>query len=288
MSETQTACILGTGLIGGSMAAALSRSGEYERVIGWDVTPAASQAALESGHINAIADSPEAGVSQADVVILAMYVQGIIDTLQQITPHLKPGALVLDVGSTKTAIVQTMSALPDAVLAVGGHPMAGKTTSRTGGIDADLFRERIFVLTPTPRPNNDRAMQRARDLLALMGAHPLILAADDHDRQVGIISHMVRLVPIAMIATAENTGDPVTWQLAAGGFRETTRLILEDMQYWRDVIASNPHGISRALRDLSDHLLRLADTVDAGDIDSLHSENDRARDAWLARYRDDI
>lgn len=286
MADQPTACVLGLGLIGGSIASALTRSGQYRAVIGWDINADSTARALADGHITQIGASPADSVHAADLVILGMYVQGIIDNLQSLADHFKAGALIIDVGSTKERIITAMNTLPPTVYAVGGHPMAGKTTSGVTGISADLFTDRIFILTPTARAD-EAVMTRARSVIESLGAHVIIMNADEHDRQVAIISHIMRLIPIAIAGTAQATGDPITWTLAAGSFRESTRAVTSDLGFWEDVLTTNTNGIPQALRALSQQLQQLANLIESGDVDGVIQRNEAARQAWLRRYNDE-
>jgi prephenate dehydratase/prephenate dehydrogenase len=282
-SSKPSVAILGLGLIGGSLAAALRRAGY--RVTGWDLRPAPLHNAVENRYITSIAKTIEEAVIHADLVILAMYIGGIIEALEKIGPLLKPGALVLDVGSTKAHIVAAMNRLPEHVYAVGGHPMTGKETAGVEGIDPDLFRDRIFVLTPTERTTSE-AMRRAADMLTAIHARPIIMSATEHDQLAAVVSHLVRLVPIALIQSALSTGNEAIWHLAAGGFRESTRAVTAPLGFWDDVFATNPHGIAQALRGLSRELDTLADAFDRDDIDAIRQTNQRAAHIWHQLYGD--
>lgn len=283
MTADLKACVLGCGLIGGSIAAALSKSAHYQVISGWDINTDAVMALKDQQYVTEVCTTWEDAVQGADLVILGMYVQGILETLDQIGDHLKTGALVIDVGSTKEQIVDKMSQLPDHVLAVGGHPMAGKTTSGVDGVDPSLYHERVFVLCPTERTTDD-AMARAHAFVDDLGAQALVMASAEHDYNVAIISHIVRLVPIAMIANANRTGNPLTWTLAAGGFRESTRTVTDDLGFWMDVFSTNRHGLPSALRSLAQELQHLANVLEAGDMNQIVQENEASKAAWLERY----
>lgn len=277
------AAIIGLGLIGASFGAALRRVAGYDKVLGWDQNPQAGQDALARDCITALADTREAAVADADLVVLAIYVGGILETLPAIAPLLKPGCTVLDVGSTKARIVEQMNQLPEQIIAVGGHPMTGRMTTGIHEADASLFAGRIFVLTPTLR-SDAHALEAASALLRQIGAEPLIMEAEQHDRLVAIVSHLSRLIPIALLSVTRAESDDRVWKLAAGGFRESTRPASQDLGFWADVFSTNSQGIPQALRALSQELENLATAVETGDMDALQRANDLARADWLRRY----
>ncbi|HLA42720.1 MAG TPA: prephenate dehydrogenase [Aggregatilineales bacterium] len=283
MPDSPDACVIGLGLIGGSIAAALTQSQQYHTVTGWDIKAAAVQTALEQGYINQSAATLEEAVANADLIILAVYIRAIIECLHTIAPIVKDNALILDTGSTKEKVVEAMNRLPERVCAVGGHPMAGQKTAHVSGIDASMFRDSVFVLTPTERSNGD-AMQRAQTVVSHLHAYPFTLDAVQHDHYVAIISHLVRVVPIAMAATATAADTGIAWKLAAGGFRESTREASEELTFWKDVFATNTSGLPKALREFSRQIEKFAELVETGDLESIIEASEQAKKAWLDRY----
>jgi len=275
--------VIGLGLIGGSFAAALKRAGYGAMITGWDVNDDAVHFALENGYIDWTAVSLEEAVKDADLVFLATYVKSIIELTESIGPHLKPGALVMDGGSTKAKIVEAMNHLPDTVEAIGGHPMAGKATSGVDGIDARLYDDRVFALTPTER-TTDAALEAAQSLVRLIGAEPVVLDAMYHDELVGFVSHLVRILPMAMLATARDQGDSILWKLAAGGFRELTEPAISEMSMWLDIYLTNSGGLPKAIRALSQQLEHIAGLVEQEDIDGLRALSEQAKSDWMDRY----
>lgn len=279
-SEQQTVSILGLGFIGTSLAAALKASGDYI-ITGWDIHPYATKAAHRAGYIDLHATSLDSAVGHASVVILCMYISGIIDTLSRIRRIVKPDTLIIDVGSVKGIIVDSMNRLPKHVHAIGGHPMAGRITAGVESADARLFENRIFVLTPCERTTED-TLAKAEHIINQIGAKPVIMDATAHDKAVATISHIVRLMPIALAETAGNNDD--VWQLAAGAFRDATRPVNEDLGFWRDVAAANPDAIVSALRSFGIQIERLAKMLENGDIDALDALNQHAGVNWKRRF----
>ncbi|HXF69822.1 MAG TPA: prephenate dehydrogenase/arogenate dehydrogenase family protein, partial [Thermoflexus sp.] len=233
--------IIGLGLIGGSIARRLAQQGFL--VLGADRDPAARAEASASGVFEALLDPP-ALVAAADGVILATPV-GSIEVLLQTLPW-RPGQLVLDTGSTKRRIVAAMGRLPEGVSAVGGHPMAGKERSGFQAADPDLFLDRPFILVPTPRTTPEAAA-RAEALVAALGARPIWMDAEVHDRRVAWVSHLPYVVAMALMAAVEAAEDPALWEIAASGFRDATRVAASDPRMMGEVVRSNADEICAAV-----------------------------------------
>jgi prephenate dehydrogenase len=236
--------IIGLGLIGGSIAHRLARQGLP--VLGADQDPRTREQARASGIFEDVLDPP-ALAAAAEGVILATPV-GAIEELLRTLPW-RPGQVVLDTGSTKRRVVAAMGKLPDGVGAVGGHPMAGRETSGFEAADPDLFVGRPFLLVPTSRTTPEAAA-RAEELARLLGARPLWMEAETHDRQVAWISHLPYVTAMALVAAVEAAGDPALWEIAASGFRDATRVAASDPRMMGDVIRSNADEVVAALETL--------------------------------------
>lgn len=233
--------IIGLGLIGGSIARRLA--GQGLPVLGADADPAVCARAAASGWFEAVLEPP-ALVAAADGVVLAAPV-GAIETLLATLPW-RPGQVVLDTGSTKRRIVAAMDRLPEGVGAVGGHPMAGKERSGLAAADPDLFIGRPFILVPTAR-TTPAAAARAEELVARLGAYPLWMDAEVHDRRVAWVSHLPYVTALALVAAVEEAGDPALWRIAASGFRDATRVAASEVGMMGEVIRANADAVITAL-----------------------------------------
>lgn len=249
--------IIGLGLIGGSIARRLAQQGIP--VLGADEDPATRSEAQASGAFEALLDPPTL-VAAADGVILATPV-GAIEALLGSLPW-RPGQLVLDTGSTKRRVVAAMARLPEGVCAVGGHPMAGKERSGFPASDPELFLGKPFILVPTPRTTPEAAA-RAEELVAVLGARPIWMDAEIHDRRVAWISHLPYVVAMALMAAAEAVGDPALWEIAASGFRDATRVAASDLRMMGPVVQSNADEICAALEVLCQILSRWREDLSA-------------------------
>ena len=237
----------GLGLRGGSLALALQDHADL--VTGVESSAAAREQALERGIVaQATADLRE-GVADADVVVLATPVRSIIEMLEQrLGTYMRSNTLLLDLGSTKQGIGRAMQELPIGILAVGGHPMTGREQSGVGASDATMFRERPFVLCPNRR-TTPSALIRARSLVMALGAIPIEMEAERHDRVVAAISHLPYLLSTALVATVANEGenDEAVWELAAGGFRDMSRLAGSDVRMMGDILSTNTQAVATLL-----------------------------------------
>jgi prephenate dehydrogenase len=220
-----------------------------------------------------------AGLRSADVVVLAAPVRTILRLLDEIGPLLQAGCLVMDLGSTKAQIVAKMDNLPGHVQPLGGHPMCGRETSGIEAADAALYEGHTFVLTPLPRTAAE-ALALGSQLVEAVGARPLLMEPDDHDRLVATISHLPYLLACALAGTAEEaaSSDSRVWDLAASGFRDTSRLSASNVTMMLDILLTNREAVLGALNDCDAHMHALARLLEAGDEEGLRTMLATARD----------
>ncbi len=197
--------ILGLGLMGGSFALAARAHGLAREIVAFDanaegLAEASVRGIIEQGYSNA-----RDAARDAAVVVLAAPVRAIVTLLEEITPVLRPGALVMDLGSTKRTIVAAMDTLPAHVRAVGGHPMAGKELSGLGAAEASVLHGATFALCPTAR-TDDAARRVAEQVVAGVGARPLWTDAAAHDEAVARVSHLPYLMAAALAQGAAPDG----------------------------------------------------------------------------------
>ncbi|MGC8781115.1 MAG: prephenate dehydrogenase, partial [Anaerolineae bacterium] len=241
MEDAFAIAIIGLGLMGGSLALALRddaasgaappfRAGRITGISRNVETLAAAQAA---GAIDRGTTDLAAGVADADLIVLATPVRTILRLLPQIGRHARPGALVMDLGSSKAAICAAMADLPAGLQPVGAHPMCGKEVAGFAAAEAGLYRGRPFVLCPLER-TAATALETARGLALTVGGRPLVLSPQAHDRAVAAISHLPYVAAAALVAAVDAAGDPLAWSLAASGFRDTTRVAASDVDMMLD------------------------------------------------------
>ncbi|OGO40801.1 MAG: hypothetical protein A2Z04_01120 [Chloroflexi bacterium RBG_16_57_9] len=254
--------IVGVGLMGGSLGMALRQRRLCREVIGVVRQPEQIDEAIRLGAIDRGTTHLAAAVSEADLVVLATPVRTILAQLGQIGPHLRPGAIVTDMGSTKSAIMQAMAGLPPHVQPVGSHPMCGKEVAGIGAAEPTLFQGATWVVTPLER-SAAWAVATVRGLAEAIGARSLTLEPDRHDRLVAAISHVPYLLAVALVAVAEEVGadDDRVWHLAASGFRDTSRLAASDVTMMLDILMTNPRYVTNLLRQVSAQAGELANLL---------------------------
>ena len=253
--------ILGLGLMGGSLAAALRTSrderGESFTVKGIARRSASVELALEHGFIDEGSCDPVSSVRDADIVILCTPVRTSIELLVELEPYFKPGCIVTDIGSTKAEIAEAMSKLPPQVDPIGGHPMCGKEVSGLEEADAQLFRSQVYVLTPLER-TSERAAGVMSGLVDMIGSRCVILTPSRHDRLVAAISHLPYLLATCLVSTTADvaTIDQLVWDLASSGFRDTTRLAGSELNMMRDILLTNRDNVRAMIHGFQSNLAR--------------------------------
>lgn len=256
--------ILGLGLMGGSLAAALT--GRCRAVTACDPLPDSLEFARAQGWVQHTTDDPHRAVVDADLIILAAPVRTILALLAELSDSFPPGCLVMDLGSTKQEITRRMEQLPASVECLGGHPMCGKEKSGVRFAEAGLFRGRRFLLTPLAR-TSPAALQAGTELALALSAEPQVVDPARHDRLVATSSHLPYLLACGLVDTARGLAseDPLVWQVAASGFRDTSRLAGSSVPMMTDILMTNRSAVLAAVRAYQDDLGRLAGLLESGD-----------------------
>ena len=250
----ETVAIAGVGLIGGSFALALQKAGFRGKILGVS-SPATIQAALDAGVIHA-GVSLEQACAEADLFYLAQPIRPILKTIDTIADMVRPECLVTDAGSTKSEIVTFAAKRLTRCQFLGGHPMAGKTSRGVAVADADLFQGRPYILTPTNKIDLETAAALHLVFwLEKIGAIPIPLTPEEHDRTVALTSHLPQLSSSALAATlaAKLDGDNQL-RISGPGLSDTTRLAQSSIEIWEDILATNTTAIGQALDAYIDKL----------------------------------
>jgi prephenate dehydrogenase len=268
VAEPKSVALVGTGLIGGSIGLALRRAGVTVR--GFDRDAPHASAALDAGAVDQLAPDLATAVAEADLTVVAVPVGFVADVVVE---ALDAGArLVTDVGSVKAPVVAAVeSARPDAAARyVGGHPMAGSEQEGLAGASADLFVGATWVLTPTPR-TDPGVFAEVRSWVSAFGAEAIAVAPELHDALVAVVSHVPQLAASTLMNVANRGNDEhaVLLRLAAGGFRDMTRIASSHPAIWPDICLANRDAIVDALDTYLDELTRVRSIVVDGDRDAL-------------------
>lgn len=268
--------IIGLGLMGGSMALALR--GHCASLIGIDPDSAALELALRQNIVDQAESDPAKLLPQADLVILAAPVPAILTLLEQLpdfTPH---PCIVLDLGSTKRAIVEKMQSLPERFDPIGGHPICGKEKLTLANAERTLYYAAPFILTPLAR-TTPRARSAADQILAALGATPILLHPADHDRILASTSHLPFLLSSALALATPGECAP----LIGPGFRSASRLAGTPSSMMMGILQTNRQNILAALEALQDELALLASALADHDYETIQATLDSAREkyTWL-------
>lgn len=282
--------IIGTGLIGTSLALALKQARiKNLELVGTDYDSTARAGAVKKKAFDRMENRLTPAVRDADIVIVATPVMAMEDLLETIAPELPEGCVVTDVGSSKKVVLEWAEKyLPRGVEFVGGHPMAGKETSGPKTADANLFKGRAYCIVPSPRANK-KAVSEITNLAEAIGARPFFIGVDEHDSFVAAVSHLPFMMSVALVNTASKSAN---WediaQLASSGFDDLSRLAAGDPVMHRDICVSNPKPIvdwiDAFIRELYE-VRKLLDDSDGPRGEELHQvfeDASNARAKWVA------
>lgn len=275
LKEAQVA-IVGLGLMGGSLGLALKQRQLCRQVVGLVRRNEAAREAEAVGVADFATTDPAQALPDADLIVFSTPVRTIIRQLGEWASLYKPGAVITDMGSTKQAIVQAMAELPPGVHPVGSHPMCGKEQAGLEAAEATLYQGAPWIVTPLER-TPPGATDLIFDLAEAVGAKPRLLAADRHDKLVAAISHLPHALATALVLAAQQVAedDPAVWEVAASGFRDTSRVAASDVTMMLDILLTNRAAVGQ--------MVALAQAQLAQLVEALASENEPALRELLER-----
>jgi cyclohexadieny/prephenate dehydrogenase len=274
-------CLLGVGLIGSSLARVARQRGDIARTV---VAHAKTPATLDRVRALGIADVVEAdaarAVEGADCVVFCVPVGANAAVMAQVAPHLMPGAILTDVGSTKMSVFRDLGPLlPRGVHLVPGHPMAGTEHSGPDAGFPELFQGRYVILTP--RPGTDpAAVEKVREMWHRAGSMIETMDAATHDKVVAIVSHLPHLLAFTICSTADDLAEETKEQVlkfAASGFRDFTRIASSDPTMWRDVFLNNREALLEMLARFTEDAHALGRAVRWGEAGFIEDRIQRGR-----------
>ena len=268
--------IIGVGLMGGSMGLAIRTADPSIEVIGVDsdqtLALALARGAISSGCSNATEI-----VGSADVILIATPPSIALAVLEEIAPLIPPGTVVSDMSSVKRPIsAVAKQSLKKGVLFVGGHPMTGSEKTGIQHANTLLFENATYVLCPIDQTYIEFSSQykRLTSILGLTGARLIVMSAEKHDRIAACVSHIPQLMSVLLVNLAGKAriDDPEVLLLAAGGFRDMTRIASSPFQMWRDILESNEDEIITALGLLQDQIDVIKNNLISGDLAMVHRQ----------------
>ena len=272
--------LIGFGLIGGSIARAAREQGLAGAIVTTARSAKSRARVLELGIVDRVVETNAEAAEGADLVILCIPVGACGAVAQEIAAHLKPGAIVSDVGSVKGAVVRDMAPhLPAGVHFVPAHPVAGTEHSGPDSGFPELFINRWCILTPPDGADTD-AVEKLRAFWAAIGARVEIMTPDHHDLVLAITSHLPHLIAYTIVGTADELAQVTSSEVikfSAGGFRDFTRIAASDPVMWRDVFLANKEAVLEMLGTFNEDLSKLTRAIRRGDGEALFEHFTRTR-----------
>ena len=273
-------CIIGVGLIGGSLARALRAAGQVREIVGHGRRPNALQRAVDLGVIDHAEVTLAAAVQGADVVVLAVPVGAMADILAELG-RLSFDGVITDAGSTKGSVVAAARSALGVRFPhfIPGHPIAGTEQSGVEASQANLFRGRRVILTPAPE-TNAQALGRVRALWEAAGAEVSEMSAEEHDRILAASSHLPHLLAYLLMDLLVRRDDHrMVFATSAGGLRDVTRIAASDPVMWRDICLANREALLAVLAQYRDEFGALMAAIERGDAKWLEDTFTRAKRA---------
>jgi cyclohexadieny/prephenate dehydrogenase len=272
--------LLGCGLIGGSIARAARAHGLAGEIVANSRSEKTLARITELNIADRVEQDPARAVQGADCVILCAPVGTYADLAAAIAPHLQPGAILSDVGSTKQSVIRDVGPLvPAGVHFVPAHPLAGTEHSGPDAGFASLFEGRWCLLTPPPGTDPDAVLQ-VSTFWESMGSMISVMEPAHHDRVLAIVSHLPHLIAFTICGTADDLADETRQQVlqfAASGFRDFTRIAASDPEMWRDVFLNNREALLEMLARFTEDAQAMAKAVRWGDAAYIEDKIGRGR-----------
>lgn len=277
----QRVAVIGTGLMGGSLALALRKAHSVESVAAYDISDDTRDKAREMQIADFVADSPEEAVGGCDLAFIATPIGAMIEALQAGRGSLEDGTVVSDLGSAKLGITERMQeVVPDGVHYVGGHPMTGSELSGIEFAREDLYRDCYYILTPTESTDPD-SFSRLHALLSDIGARVLSMDPRSHDMAMAVVSHVPHLLSLLLMDQTRRKRRSMRnlYTIAAGGFRDMTRIAASNPDIWIDICLENNRFIIDELLSYGVAMTELVDALESQDRARLTELFNQARQA---------
>jgi prephenate dehydrogenase len=279
--------------MGGSLALALKDCRLVSKAVGYDSSEATRKKARKLAIADEIVDTPEEAVREADLLFLAIPASSIVGSFKQVSGQLRKGTLVTDLGSAKLGITRAIEDnLPSGIHYVGGHPMTGSEQSGVENARADLYKGAYYILTPTERTESG-AFQRLHALLTDIGCRVISIDPESHDQAMATISHVPHLLSLLLmeLASRQQRSMKNLFTIAAGGFRDMTRIAASSPDIWTDICIENRLFIVQRLREYGrqmDELVSLLEKGDRAKLTELFEDARSARSELSAKPGQDI
>ncbi|MDH5471256.1 MAG: prephenate dehydrogenase/arogenate dehydrogenase family protein [Gammaproteobacteria bacterium] len=273
-------CIIGTGLIGGSLALALKKSGYCSHIVGAGRNEKHLKKAVQLGVIDSYETDYATAVRDADIVVVAVPLGSMQEVFEQIKPYLSPRTLVTDAGSAKISVINAARhVFTDVNKFIPGHPIAGIEKSGVESAFDSLFQNRKVILTPLEE-NEENDIEIIKAMWQATGAEVDLMAADHHDLILAGTSHLPHVLAFALVDCLNNVDDvDEIFRFAAGGFRDFTRIASSDPVMWRDICLGNSSAILTMMEKYQEEICILKDAIRLEDSNALLDIFTRAKQA---------
>lgn len=281
----QTIVIAGLGLIGGSLAKGISNSSE-NYIIGYDTNRHSLEYALANKVIDQSETNLERAAKEADIIILATPISETIDLMRRLNDvSFTKDVIISDVSSVKGSIIECANKFTNTQITfIGGHPMAGSHKNGIYAAKEHLFENAIYVLIP---PNNcaKEKIDQLKHVLKRTKSHFIVLQPKEHDEMTGVISHFPHLIASSLVHQARKWQDKHAYlpELAAGGFRDITRIASSNPKMWKDIFYHNQAKLSELLKEWINEMTSLKDILDNNSSDEMMNYLSQAKE-----YRDGL
>ena len=269
---------IGLGLIGGSIAKGIKRSRPDVKILAYMRTRSRLEIAVKEGIIDGILEGVGEQLRECDIIFLCTPVEYNARYLRDIRPYLKENAIVTDVGSTKADIHRAVEELQMEGCFVGGHPMAGSEKTGYENATDHLLENAYYILTPTPR-SRPRDVETLREIARLTGALPIVLDYEKHDRIVAAISHLPHIIASSLVNLVRDSDDPEEYmkRLAAGGFKDITRIASSSPEMWEQICMTNTAPICGMLKAYIASLQQILENLKQQDSHAVYELFDQSR-----------
>ncbi len=271
--------VIGLGLLGGSVTRAVRAHVPGAITCGFDADAAVRVRARDIDLADQISETIAEAVAGADLVVLCVPVGAMEAAGRAIAPHLAPGVIVTDVGSSKASVARVLAEALPGVCVIPSHPVAGTEQSGPDAGFAALFKGRWCIVTP-PADADEAQTARVAAFWEALGARVEMMDAEHHDRVLAVTSHLPHLIAYTIVGTASDLEEVTQSEVikySAGGFRDFTRIAASDPTMWRDVFLSNREAVLEMLQRFSEDLTELQKAIRKGDGDTLFDTFTRTR-----------
>lgn len=280
--EFKSVAVIGMGLIGGSLAKALRRLKNINTIIGIDTDEETLGIALDEGVIDEAYTGISDGIADSDMVFICTPLDKIVDSVYSLIKVVKPECIITDTGSIKSRIIKNIEDIPANFNFIGGHPMCGTEKSGYKASKAHLFENAYYILTPCSKTLG-QSVDVMEKILIEIGAIPVIIEDRKHDILTGAISHVPHIISAALVNIVKemDSEEKHMQKLAAGGFKDITRISSSNPDMWKSVVLNNKEHIREILKKFSQLIEQFMSYLDSEDKDRILGYFDSARN-----YRD--